>query len=63
MHILRKIRKEQHMTTIELAAKLGMSTSTISKAENGCHIRYSTFRRICHGLGVDPNTVPFDDKK
>lgn len=60
---IRTIRKEQHMTQLQLAQKSGLDVVTIRKFENGqmCHPRQKTLKKIADALGVDVTLLTESD--
>lgn len=55
---LREARERAMLTQEELATKAGLTTSTISRLENGLQAaRVSTLRRIAGVVGVDAETL------
>ncbi|MET0309981.1 MAG: XRE family transcriptional regulator [Sphingomonas sp.] len=55
---LRAVRMEQGLTLRELAARIGMPFSTLSKLENGkMAMTYDKLLRLAQGLGVDIGTL------
>ncbi|MBQ8870378.1 MAG: helix-turn-helix transcriptional regulator [Alphaproteobacteria bacterium] len=56
--ILQTERKKQKIKQIDLAKKIGCSTSGLSKIETGTvEMKYCTFIEICENLKLDPSKV------
>jgi transcriptional regulator with XRE-family HTH domain len=51
---LKELRKQQHLTLVQLAQKSGVSAATISRLENGyLGIKLSNFEKIVGALGYE----------
>jgi len=60
-HPIRRIRRQRHITVEELAAKAGVSSATVYRAERGVHEpTRSTRERIARALGVTPGELLAD---
>lgn len=59
----RQIRKSKDLSTIEIAARVNMHKSTVSKAESGVRLpKTSTMRLIClKGLGLTERDPEFEE--
>lgn len=56
--LLKKRRKELHISQEELAQKVGKKRPYISRVENGEDIRLSTFALIAKALGLNIQVQP-----
>jgi transcriptional regulator with XRE-family HTH domain len=55
---LRELRTRSFLTQAELAAKSGVSETTINRLEAGLHgARFSTIRKVAEALGVRPEEL------
>lgn len=57
MKVLKEMRRQRVLTITDLAAKSGVSKTTISKAENGGSIYPATIRKIARALDVEPSEL------
>lgn len=62
---LRRIRRAQDVTQVQLAERTGLATSTVQRIEKGIESpRITTVFRLAQALGVDPKALAFgDDQK
>jgi len=52
---IKKLRKEQGLSQLELACRSGITQTTLSQIETGVSIPQSdTIKKICTGLGIEP---------
>ncbi len=55
---LREWRERRALTQRELAAKAGMTVSTVNRIENGLQeARISSLRKLAEALGVEPDEL------
>lgn len=56
--VLKRLRSSSGLTQVELAARLGLTQSLVSKIER-CERRIDVleFAALCQALGADPSTV------
>ena len=55
---LRKLRKAQHLTQIELAKKSGVRSNTIARIEQGKqHISEPTVKKLAKAFGVNSSDI------
>jgi transcriptional regulator with XRE-family HTH domain len=57
MPTLAELRTERNLSQIDLAGLTGLSTSAISRLENGHPIQKTTLTLVCQALGVSPSDV------
>ena len=50
-------RSRQFLSQFELAQLAGVVTSTISLAESGGRVRFSTARKLAAALGIEPEQL------
>ncbi len=56
---IKKYRKERKLTQAELAAKIGVKTSTYSQMEREGNIKVDMALKIAEALNVDPNLIVY----
>lgn len=49
---IRQVRKAQHMTQEDLAQKIGVQRTQVSKIENGRNLTLSTLARVFKAMGL-----------
>jgi transcriptional regulator with XRE-family HTH domain len=58
MPTLREVRERQYLTQEELAAKAGITKSTVATIEKGTHRpRLRTVRQLAEVLGISPEEI------
>lgn len=57
MQTLRVARMEKSLTAQVVAMRARISPNTLSRAEHGKPIRYTTFVTICAAIGVSPEEI------
>lgn len=57
MVTIEQARKGQRIPQAELAARIGLSRSALSRLENGHRVQRSTFLLVCQALGISPDAV------
>jgi transcriptional regulator with XRE-family HTH domain len=61
--LITRLREERLLSRSALARKAGLTTSTITYAEQGeSQIRFTTLRKLAEALGVDPLTLLYPDQ-
>ncbi len=58
---IKKYRKERKLTQGELAAKIGVKTSTYSQMEREGNIKVDMALKIAEALNVDPNLIVYGE--
>ena len=54
---LRRLREQRVMSQRDLAARAGVSPTTVIRAEKGEPMRYLTVRKLAEALGVEPSAL------
>lgn len=57
---LRALRERRHLTQGQLAPRVGLSQSDLSKAERRADLKLSTLRALVEGLGLELRLVAVD---
>lgn len=60
MVTIKEERKRRRIRQGELAARIGLSASALSRLENGHPVQRSTFLLVCQALGISPDAVDKD---
>ena len=61
--LITRLREERMLSRSALARKAGLTTSTITYAEQGeSQIRFNTLRKLADALEVDPRTLLYPDQ-
>jgi transcriptional regulator with XRE-family HTH domain len=63
LHELRRLREQRIMSQRDLAAKAGVSPTTVIRAEKGEPMRYISVRKLAAALGVDPSALLGSDSE
>jgi len=58
VQLLRRIRDQREISQVDLARRLGIAASHISRIEHGSDPRLSTFVEMARALQVEPILVP-----
>jgi len=60
---LREVRERRYLTQEELAAKAGITKSTVATIEKGTHRpRLRTVRQLAEVLGISPEEIDWPDR-
>ena len=55
--VIKEMRKQKHMTQLQLADHLGVTDKTVSKWENGKDSGYAILAELVNSVQNRPNTV------